>query len=127
MMKKERKISVYAIFKDAITMKYEAKFFAAYYIDNLGINYVWSTTLRNHKYAFNFPSVQKAKKLIREVLCNKKPPEYACIVVNGKMPEFWQTHTREHITTVTAGQIERVLFINDGITLKELFTNQKEN
>lgn len=120
-MKKEKKIFVYAIFKDAITMKYEVKFFAAYYIDNLGTNYVWSTTLRNHKFVFNFPSVRKAKKLIRTVLCNERPPEYACIVVNGKLENTWWTHTKKHIETMAASKFKRELFANSGVIAEEIF------
>ena len=120
-MKKEKKIFVYAIFKDAITMKYEAKLFAGQYIDNFGIYYVWFPTLRNGKYAFNFPSVRKAKKLIRKVLCDKIPPEYACIVVNGKLENTWWTHTKKHIETMAASKFKHELFTNSGVVAEEIF------
>lgn len=120
-MKKEKKFFVCAIFKNVITMKYEVKFFAAYYIDNLGINYVWYTIPKNYKYAFNFPSVRKAKKLIRTVLCNERPPEYACIVVNGKLENTWWTHSKKHIEIITASQFKRELFANSGVVAEEIF------
>lgn len=120
-MKKETKIFVYAVFKDSITLEYKAVVFSNQVEIASDTYNVWSTFPTLEKAFFNFPSVRQAKKLIRQAFCDERAPEYACIVVDGKMKGIWWTHTKKHIETITVSQFKRELFANGGVVADEIF------
>lgn len=113
-MKKEKEIFVYAVFKDSITLFYKVFVFSGPVYKGSDVQNVWFQFPTKKKFAFNFPSVRQAKKLIRQAFCDEQAPEYACIMVNGKMKGIWWTHTKKHIETITVSQYEYELFTNGG-------------
>lgn len=120
-MKKEKKIFVYAVFKDSVSLKYEASVFAGQVEIKGDICNVWYTFPALGKVWFNFPSVRQAKKLIRQTFCGEEAPEYACIVVDGKIKGIWWTHTKKHIETITISRFKRELWANGGVVADEIF------
>ncbi len=120
-MKKEKEIFVYAVFKNPASLKYEAVVFAGQGSDNFDTYNVWLPISKKIDYAVNFPSVRQAKKFIRQAFCDEVAPEYACIVVNGKMKGIWWTHTKKHIETISISQFKRELWENAGVVADELF------
>lgn len=113
-MKKEKEIFVYGVFKDSVTLLYRAFVFAGQLSNGSDVNNIWFQFPTKKKFAFNFPSVRQAKKFIRQAFCDEPTPEYACIMVDGKMKGLWWTHTKKHIETITANQFEQELFTNGG-------------
>lgn len=113
-MKKEKEIFIYAVFKDSVTLKYRVFVFAGQVHEGSDVQNVWFQFPTKKKFAFNLPSVRQAKKFIRQAFCDKQAPEYACIMVNGKIKGIWWTHTKKHIETITINQFERELFTNGG-------------
>lgn len=113
-MKKEKEIFVYVVFKDSITLFYSVFVFSGQVYEGSDVQNVWFQFPTKKKFAFNFPSVRQAKKFIRQAFCDEQTPEYACIMVNGKMKGIWWTHTKKHIETITVSQFEYELFTNGG-------------
>lgn len=120
-MKKEKEIFVCAIFKDFISLRYEAYVFAGQAPENLEVSNVWFKIPTKKGFAFNFPSVRQAKKCIRQVFGDEPSPEYACIIVDGEIKGHWWTHTKKHIETMTVSQFKRELWVNSGVVADELF------
>ncbi len=120
-MKKEKEIFVYAVFKDSISLRYEAYVFAGQTHEGLEVLNAWFKFPTKKRFAFNFPSVRQAKKFIRQAFCDEKSPEYACIMVDGKMKGIWWTHTKKHIETITISRFKRELWANGGVVADEIF------
>lgn len=120
-MKKEKEIFVYAIFKDFNSLQYEAYVFAGQAPKNLEVSNVWFKFPTKKRFAFNFPSVQQAKKCIKQVSSDEPSPEYACIIVDGEIKGIWWTHIKKHIETITVSQFKRELWANGGVVADELF------
>ncbi len=120
-MKKEKKIFVYAVFENLITLKYESAVFSGQVETVNGTFNVWGNLPTKTSYFFNLSSVRQAKKLIRQAFCVEGAPEYACIVVNGKIKGIWWTHTKKHIETISISQFKRELWINGGVVADEIF------
>ncbi len=118
-MKKEKEIFVYVIFKDSVSLQYLAFVFAGQLYEGSEISNIWFKFPTNKKFAFNFPSVRQAKKFIRKAFHDEESPEYACIIVDGKMKGIWWTHTKKHIETITVSQFEHELFTNSGVFVNE--------
>ncbi len=119
-MKKEKEIFVYVIFDDSISLRYEAYVYAGRLIEDSKLLNVWFKFPAKKRFAFNFPSVRQAKRFIREAFCDEDSPEYACIMVDGKMKGIWWTHTKKHIETITVSQFEHELFTNSGVSVNEI-------
>lgn len=121
MIKKEKEISVYAVLKDFVTLEYKGVVFSGQVeIANDTYN-VWNELSAKENLSFNFPSVRQAKQFIRQAFCDEQAPEYACIVVNGKMKGIWWTHTKKRIETITVSRFKRELWANGGVVANEIF------
>ena len=120
-MKKEKKIFIYAVFKDLVTLKYKAVVFSGQCNDGPNVYDIWLPIPRKNKYAFNFSSVRQAKKFIRQAFCDERAPEYACIVVDDKIKGIWWTHTKKHIETITTGRFMREFWSNSGTVAADIF------
>lgn len=120
-MKKEKEIFVYGVFKNFDTLEYKIFVFGGQVYDGSNIQNVWFQFTTKKKFAHNFPSVAQAKKFIRQSFRTDDPPEYACIIIDGKIRGDGWTHTKKHIETIPISRFKRGVWVNSGVVLDEIF------